>query len=48
MDWAAKLLGLSPAFLNTSGIGGGIIMVVPLLPITLWRLANACPLDNSF
>ncbi|KAF4567801.1 hypothetical protein EYR40_006810 [Pleurotus pulmonarius] len=23
MDWAAKLLGLSPEFLNTSGVGGG-------------------------
>lgn len=25
MDWAAKLLGLSPAFHNASGIGGGCI-----------------------
>ncbi|KAF8635193.1 hypothetical protein AX17_003969 [Amanita inopinata Kibby_2008] len=25
MDWAAQLLGLSPAFLNSSGIGGGAI-----------------------
>ncbi len=27
MDWSAKLLGLSPDFLNTSGIGGGCIQV---------------------
>jgi aromatic-L-amino-acid decarboxylase len=26
MDWAAKLLGLSPAFLNSSGVGGSVIM----------------------
>ncbi|KDQ51421.1 hypothetical protein JAAARDRAFT_163582 [Jaapia argillacea MUCL 33604] len=26
MDWGAKLLGLSPAFYNTSGVGGGVIM----------------------
>jgi aromatic-L-amino-acid decarboxylase len=26
MDWAAQLLGLSPDFLNSSGIGGGVIM----------------------
>ncbi|KAF8629833.1 hypothetical protein AX15_003200 [Amanita polypyramis BW_CC] len=25
MDWAAQLLGLSPAFLNSSGVGGGVI-----------------------
>ncbi|KII85888.1 hypothetical protein PLICRDRAFT_44310 [Plicaturopsis crispa FD-325 SS-3] len=25
MDWAAQLLGLSSAFLNTSGIGGGVM-----------------------
>ena len=25
MDWAAKLLGLSPDFYNSSGIGGGCI-----------------------
>jgi aromatic-L-amino-acid decarboxylase len=28
MDWAAQLLGLSPAFLNSSGTGGGVIMVL--------------------
>lgn len=28
MDWAAQLLGLSSAFLNSSGIGGGVIMVL--------------------
>ena len=27
MDWAARLLGLSPAFLNSSGVGGGVIQV---------------------
>jgi aromatic-L-amino-acid decarboxylase len=27
MDWAARLLGLSPAFYNSSGIGGGAIQV---------------------
>ncbi|TFK45883.1 hypothetical protein OE88DRAFT_1715176 [Heliocybe sulcata] len=26
MDWSAKLLGLSPEFYNTSGIGGGVMM----------------------
>lgn len=25
MDWAAQLLGLAPAFLNTGGIGGGAL-----------------------
>ncbi|KAF8220587.1 hypothetical protein L208DRAFT_747020 [Tricholoma matsutake] len=25
MDWAAQLFGLSPAFLNASGVGGGVI-----------------------
>ncbi len=25
MDWAAKLLGLSPDFYNSSGVGGGCI-----------------------
>ncbi|KIJ40178.1 hypothetical protein M422DRAFT_210014 [Sphaerobolus stellatus SS14] len=25
MDWAAKLFGLSDAFLNTSGVGGGVL-----------------------
>ena len=29
MDWSANLLGLSPAFTNASGIGGGSIQVVP-------------------
>jgi hypothetical protein len=29
MDWAAHLLGLSPAFYNASGIGGGAIQVRP-------------------
>ena len=36
MDWAAKLLGLSNDFLNSSGIGGGCIqvreIVVMLMP----------------
>lgn len=27
MDWSAKLLGLSPAFLNESAVGGGVMMV---------------------
>lgn len=27
MDWAAKLLGLAPHFLNISGTGGGVIQV---------------------
>jgi aromatic-L-amino-acid decarboxylase len=27
MDWSTKLLGLSSAFLNSSEIGGGVIMV---------------------
>ncbi|KIY66904.1 hypothetical protein CYLTODRAFT_422989 [Cylindrobasidium torrendii FP15055 ss-10] len=27
LDWAAKLLGLSPAFYNASGVGGGCIQV---------------------
>ena len=27
MDWAAQLLGLSPEFLNSSAIGGGVIQV---------------------
>jgi aromatic-L-amino-acid decarboxylase len=27
MDWSAKLFGLSPAFLNTSGVGGGVLQV---------------------
>ena len=27
MDWAAQLLGLSPEFLNSSSIGGGVIQV---------------------
>jgi len=27
MDWAAHLLVLSPAFLNSSGVGGGVIQV---------------------
>ena len=27
MDWAARLLGLSPVFLNSSGVGGGVIQV---------------------
>lgn len=27
MDWAAKLLGLSPAFYNSSEVGGGVIQV---------------------
>lgn len=27
MDWAAKLLGLGPAFLNASGVGGGCLQV---------------------
>ncbi|KAF7979481.1 hypothetical protein HWV62_42313 [Athelia sp. TMB] len=26
MDWGAKLLGLSPAFLNENGVGGGVMM----------------------
>ncbi|KAF8348273.1 pyridoxal-dependent decarboxylase conserved domain-containing protein [Amanita rubescens] len=25
MDWAARLFGLSPTFLNSSGVGGGVI-----------------------
>jgi aromatic-L-amino-acid decarboxylase len=25
MDWSARLLGLDPAFYNTSGVGGGVI-----------------------
>lgn len=25
MDWSAKLFGLSPEFLNTSGVGGGVL-----------------------
>ncbi|KAJ3508038.1 hypothetical protein NLJ89_g5971 [Agrocybe chaxingu] len=25
MDWAANLLGLTPAFMNASGVGGGVI-----------------------
>lgn len=28
MDWAAQLFGLSPAFLNASGVGGGVIQVL--------------------
>lgn len=28
MDWCADLLGLSPAFMNASGVGGGVIQVV--------------------
>jgi Pyridoxal-dependent decarboxylase conserved domain len=31
MDWAAQLLGLSPAFLNASGVGGGSIQVLSQL-----------------
>jgi hypothetical protein len=27
MDWAAQMLGLSTAFLDSSGAGGGVIMV---------------------
>jgi aromatic-L-amino-acid decarboxylase len=27
MDWAAQLLGLGPAFMNSSGVGGGCIQV---------------------
>lgn len=27
MDWVAKLLGLDPSWHNSSGVGGGIIMV---------------------
>jgi aromatic-L-amino-acid decarboxylase len=27
MDWSAKLFGLSDAFLNTSGVGGGVLQV---------------------
>lgn len=35
MDWSAKLLGLSPAFFNESGIGGGVMMVRVLLSQSL-------------
>lgn len=27
MDWAAKLFGLGDQFLNSAGIGGGVIQV---------------------
>lgn len=27
LDWAADMLGLAPAFLNSSGVGGGSIQV---------------------
>ena len=27
MDWTAKLLGLSDHFLNSSGVGGGVLQV---------------------
>jgi hypothetical protein len=27
MDWSAQMLGLDAAFLNTSGIGGGVLQV---------------------
>jgi hypothetical protein len=27
MDWMAKMLGLSDAYLTKSGVGGGIILV---------------------
>lgn len=30
MDWAAKMLGLDPAFYNTSEVGGGVIQVIPV------------------
>lgn len=31
MDWAADLFGLSPAFKNSSGVGGGVIQVTIVL-----------------
>lgn len=30
MDWSAQLFGLSEAFFNTSGVGGGVLQVRPL------------------
>ena len=32
MDWAAQLLGLSPEFHNSSGVGGGVIQVYYIDP----------------
>jgi len=46
MDWAAQLLGLSPAFMNASGIGGGSIQVLKmslLLQTTSELLDRALP-----
>jgi aromatic-L-amino-acid decarboxylase len=44
MDWAAQLLGLSPAFMNASGVGGGCIQVqsCSLLP-TVSELRDRAP-----
>ncbi len=33
MDWAARLFGLSPTFLNSSGVGGGVIQVSMVVSI---------------
>lgn len=35
MDWSAKLFGLSDAFLNTSGVGGGVMLVWDGSPLDL-------------
>ena len=32
MDWAAQMLGLSPEFHNSSGVGGGVIQVYYIDP----------------
>jgi hypothetical protein len=45
MDWAAQLLGLSAAFFNSSGIGGGVIQVF-LMPFL--RLRHLMDLDYRF
>lgn len=40
MDWAANLLGLSSAFKNSSGIGGGSIQVRRLLNFSCFHATN--------
>lgn len=43
MDWAAQLLGLSPEFYNSSGVGGGVIQVYQYISLNI-SCTNIMPL----
>lgn len=45
MDWVAKLLGLDPSWHNSSGVGGGIIMV-SVSPLHLSFCADRSQLER--